>query len=361
MDLAYNALDRGYIPDFALRRAIRALNAQRIASLIKPSPSYGAHIAAKLEYVRSLKNREIAIKTAQANEQHYEVDTEFMLSALGKNAKYSCCLYETGKETLDEAEEAMLNSYAAKAKLRDGQAMLDLGCGWGSLSLWLAARYPSSQITALSNSRTQKLHIDATAKQRGLTNLTVVTGDVKEHQFKEESFDRILSIEMFEHMKNYALLFEKVATWLKRTPKDASADDKALLFIHIFCHRTTPYHFEEGDGWMTKHFFEGGTMPSHDLFLHFQKDVVLEEMWWLNGKHYARTCEDWLAKQDAGNKGGKSIAALRKDAERKGNDPLEGEKTFYRFRVFYLACAEFFGTNDGEEWGVGHYLFSRRD
>lgn len=177
----------------------------------------------------------------------------------------------------DIAAEAMLNSYAAKAKLRDGQSMLDLGCGWGSLSLWLAARFPGSQITALSNSRTQKLHIDATAKQRGLKNLTVVTGDVKEYQFKEESFDRILSIEMFEHvrpgcrasmtagltracsdqMKNYALLFQKVSTWLKRTSKDAGEDEKALLFIHIFCHRTTPYHFEEGDGWMTKHFFEG--------------------------------------------------------------------------------------------------------
>ncbi|CAO1636321.1 unnamed protein product [Jaminaea pallidilutea] len=351
MDYAYAALDRGYIPDLVLRRAIRALNAQRIATL--STGSYSGDIVHKLAYIDSLKSNEIAIETETANKQHYEVDTDFMLSCLGKHAKYSCCLYETGKETLDEAEEAMLSSYCEKAQLVDGQDVLDLGCGWGSLSLYLAGRYPKSRIHSLSNSKTQKIHIDETAKARGLNNLTVFTGDVKKYEFPSgvPKFDRVLSIEMFEHMKNYSLLFHKVASWMK---------SDALCFIHIFCHKNMPYHFEENDGWMAQNFFSGGTMPCHDLFLHFQQDVVLEKMWWLNGKHYAQTCEDWLKKQDKHNAGGKAIQALREDAEKKGNDPLEGEKTFYRFRVFYLACAEFFATNGGEEWGVGHYLFRKR-
>lgn len=253
----------------------------------------------------------------------------------------------------------MLNSYCEKAMLRDGLDILDLGCGWGSLCLFLAEKYPNSRIKALSNSRTQKLHIDSIAAEKGFTNLEVFTGDVKSYDFPADiRFDRILSIEMFEHMKNYSALFAKVSSWLRSSGGSA---EKSLLFIHIFCHRTTPYHFEEGDGWMQKHFFTGGTMPCHDLFLHFQQDVVLENMWWLNGNHYARTCEDWLKKQDAGNARGQSVAKLRQDAKKKTNDELEGEKTFYRFRVFYLACAEFFATHGGEEWGVGHYLFSKRE
>ncbi|PWY96952.1 S-adenosyl-L-methionine-dependent methyltransferase [Testicularia cyperi] len=350
---AYEVLDRGYLPDVVVRRAIRLLNAQRIRSLDKPEDDYAKHIATKLEYIRTLKTRDIAIEQDKANQQHYEVDTGFMLSCLGKRAKYSCCLYETGRETLDQAEEAMLDSYCQKAQLEDGMDVLDLGCGWGSLCLYLAERYPNSRIKALSNSKTQKLYIDQIAASKGLVNLEVHTGDVKVYEFPAQSFDRILSIEMFEHMKNYSLLFSKVASWMK-------SDSNAKLFIHIFCHRTTPYHFEDGDGWMTQNFFSGGTMPSHDLFLHFQQHVTLEDMWWVNGTHYARTCEDWLKTQDKNHKAHNAIAALRKDAAKKGSPELEGEKTFYRFRIFYLACAEFFATNNGNEWGVGHYLFSKK-
>ncbi|KAN0063992.1 hypothetical protein ACQY0O_003598 [Thecaphora frezii] len=356
--LAYEALDRGYLPDPLLRRIIRRLNQERLASLVHSWDDYGAHIEQKLAYVASLQTRQIAIETDKANQQHYEVDTGFMLSCLGRRAKYSCCLYPTGHESLDEAEDAMLESYCQKAKLRDGQDLLDLGCGWGSLSLFLAQKYPNSRIRALSNSKTQKAYIDSTAAMRGITNLEVFTGDVNTFEFDEGSFDRILSIEMFEHMKNYSHLFRKVSRWLK--PSNEAADP-SLLFIHIFCHRTTPYHFEEDDGWMAQNFFTGGTMPSHDLFLHFQQYVKLEQMWWINGTHYAKTCEHWLKKQDSLNgRNNASIALLRKDAEKQGKDALEGEKTFYRFRVFYLACAEFFATNGGNEWGVGHYLFSRR-
>lgn len=352
MNQVYELLDRGYVPDVVLRRAIRLLNAQRIRSLAKPEDDFGLHVATKSEYIRSLQTREIAIEQDKANEQHYEVDTGFMLSCLGKRAKYSCCLYETGKETLDQAEEAMLNSYCTKADLRDGQDVLDLGCGWGSLSLYLAERYPNSRIRALSNSRTQKVYIDSIAAQRGFKNLQVHTGDVKTYEFDEGSFDRILSIEMFEHMKNYADLFKKVASWLK--------DGESRLFIHIFCHRTTPYHFEDDDGWMAQNFFSGGTMPSFDLFAHFQQHVTLQQYWWVNGNHYARTCEHWLKTQDRNQRKHNSIKLLRQDAHKKGSNAIEGEKTFYRFRIFYLACAEFFATNGGNEWGVGHYLFAKK-
>ena len=350
--LAYGLLDRGVIPDPVLRRVIRYLNQDRLRSLVHPHQDYGRHIADKLHYVDSLKQQKIAIETDKANEQHYEVDTGFMLSCLGKRAKYSCCLYDKGTESLDQAEVAMLESYCQKAQLTDGQHVLDLGCGWGSLSLFLAEKYPNSRIHALSNSKTQKAYIDSVAATKGFDNLQVFTGDVNTFEFDHDKFDRILSIEMFEHMKNYSHLFRKVSAWLKPTT--------GLLFIHIFCHRTTPYHFEQSDGWMAQHFFSGGTMPSHDLFLHFQQHVKLEQIWWLNGSHYAKTCEDWLRKQDSLNVKGKSIQLLRKDAANKGKPELEGEKTFYRFRVFYLACAEFFNTNGGNEWGVGHYLFSKR-
>ncbi|SNX87687.1 related to N-methyltransferase [Melanopsichium pennsylvanicum] len=353
MNQLYELLDRGYLPDPVLRRAIRLLNSQRIRSLAKPEHDFGKHIETKKDYIRSLKLREIAIEQDKANQQHYEVDTGFMLSCLGKRAKYSCCLYTTANETLDQAEEAMLNSYCEKAGLKDGQDVLDLGCGWGSLSLYLAERYPNSRIKALSNSRTQKIYIDNMATTKGFKNLEVHTGDVKSYQFPQGSFDRILSIEMFEHMKNYLQLFEKVSSWLKD-------GGESRLFIHIFCHRTTPYHFEEDDGWMAQNFFSGGTMPSFDLFQHFQQNVTLEDSWWINGTHYAKTCEDWLKTQDANQKKHNSVNMLRKDAAKKGNSEIEGEKTFYRFRIFYLACAEFFATNGGNEWGVGHYLFSKK-
>ncbi|KAE8216237.1 hypothetical protein CF319_g1954 [Tilletia indica] len=359
MNQVYELLDRGYFPDFILRPIIRHLNNLRIRSL--EHGSHAENFAYKQRFIEGLKNSEIAIETDKANEQHYEVETDFILTTLGPRAKYSCCLYETGKETLEEAENAMLESYCQKAGLSNTQTILDLGCGWGSLCLFLAAKYPGSKIKALSNSRTQKLYIDGVAKERGLGNLEVFTGDVRTYEFPEGTFDRVLSIEMFEHMKNYALLFDKVARWLKPISAAPSPEDPSKLFIHIFCHKTTPYHFEEDDGWMAKNFFSGGTMPSHDLFAYFQQNVVLEQMWWLNGRHYAQTLEAWLSKQRKENVGGRSIKALRADAKKKGVDEMEGEKTYYRFALFYLACAVFFGQNGGEEWGVGHYLFSKRD
>ncbi|KAF7971612.1 hypothetical protein HWV62_20710 [Athelia sp. TMB] len=355
--LAYDLLDKGLIPDFVLRPAIRALCRQRLREI--DLGSFEANHAAKMAWIEGVRAREtIADLTDKANEQHYEVSTNFIMSCLGPYAKYSSCLYPTGKETLEEAEVLMLESYCEKAQLADGQDVLDLGCGWGSLSLYLAQKYPKSHITGLSNSATQKAHIDSTAKQRGLTNVTIITADVNTFDFDSSSrFDRILSIEMFEHMKNYEVLLRKVSTWLRPHSVEKDAGE-SLLFVHIFVHRTTPYHFEEGDGWMARTFFSGGTMPSHDLLLYFQSDLTLVRSWYLDGRHYSRTLEDWLARQDANGREG--LRELEEDAVVKGLAREEGRKAFYRFRVFYIACSEFFGLNKGQEWGVGHYLFKAK-
>jgi len=271
--------------------------------------------------------------------------------------KYSSCLFPPGKDvSLDEAEELMLDLYCQRAKLENGMDILDLGCGWGSLCLYLAERYPKSRVYALSNSATQKLHIDATAKEKGLKNIQVRTGDVKTYDFESAiRFDRVMSIEMFEHMKNYESLLAKVASWLK--PKaDSYGGTGALVFIHIFAHRSQPYDFQDGD-WMADNFFSGGTMPSLDLFSYFQRDLSLERSWWLSGKHYAQTLEAWLKLQD---KHAKRWLGNKAMVEGKDADARIASVQFYRFRLFFLACAEFFALDDGEQWGVAHYLFSAR-
>lgn len=353
LETGYGLLDKGLVPDVLLRIVIRALLRQRLREI--DHGSFEANHAAKIAWIDGVKEREtIADLTDKANEQHYEVSTDFLMSCLGPFAKYSSCLYPTGNETLEEAEVLMLESYCEKARLRDGIDILDLGCGWGSLSLYLAQKYPNSRITGLSNSRTQKAHIDGVAKARGLSNVTIITGDVNFFDFKaDQRFDRILSIEMFEHMKNYKSLLRKVSSWLRPTSKANS--EESLLFIHIFCHKTTPYHFEEGDGWMAQTFFSGGTMPSHDLLLYFQDELALLQSWYISGTHYSKTLEHWLEKQDRNGKAG--LQELKRDAVAQGRSEEEASKTYYRFRVFYMACSELFNFNDGQEWGVGHYLF----
>ncbi|EJD02755.1 S-adenosyl-L-methionine-dependent methyltransferase [Fomitiporia mediterranea MF3/22] len=367
---AYDAVDRGLIPDFLLRIAIQTLLRHRLRMI--DHGSFSANQAAKQAFVEDLcKRPAIAEQTDRANAQHYEVSTKFILSCLGPRAKYSSCLYPTGKESLAEAEELILASYSDKARLKDGQDVLDLGCGWGSLTLYLAERYPSSRIVGLSNSNTQREHILGIAKEKGLENVEIITADVNTFDFTDgRTFDRILSIEMFEHMKNYKELLQKISRWMRpKAPSkldsdikdnntNGAEDDESLLFVHYFCHKTNPYHFEEDDGWMAQTFFSGGTMMSSDLLLYFQSDVTLVRNWFLNGKHYSRSLEAWLRLQDANAKSG--IAELEQDAKAKGLDPAEGRKAFHRFRLFYMACSELFGFNDGEEWGVAHYLFKRK-
>ncbi|KAF7376533.1 (S)-coclaurine N-methyltransferase [Mycena sanguinolenta] len=359
LQIGYGWLDRGLVPDFILRRVIRALLRQRLREI--DQGSFEANHARKMKWIEDVRARvQIAELADKANEQHYEVPTKFIISTLGPYAKYSSCLYPTGKETVAEAEVLMLESYCQKAQLKDGQDVLDLGCGWGSLSLFLAQKYPNSRITGLSNSTTQKAHIDATAKERGLTNLEIITADVNTHDFAgSKYFDRIISIEMFEHMKNYQVLMAKVASWLRGSPKEKSvADaDEALVFIHIFCHKTMPYHFVEDDGWMAQNFFSGGTMLSFDALTYFQSDLTLVRSWYLAGTHYSRSLEDWLKLQDKNAKVG--LEVLRADAAANGRTDADAVATFHRFRVFYMACSELFNMDGGQQWGVGHYLFKK--
>ncbi|KAJ3925687.1 MAG: S-adenosyl-L-methionine-dependent methyltransferase [Lentinula lateritia] len=362
LQVGYDGLEQGLIPDYVVRLGIRAMLRQRLCEI--DHGSLEANHAAKMAWIEGVKQKTyIADVPDKANEQHYEVSTNFILSTLGPCAKYSACLFPSGNESLEEAEVLMLESYCEKAQLQDGQDVLDLGCGWGSLSLYLAKKYPNSRITGLSNSSTQKAHIDATAKMHELTNLKIITADINVHDFPVTTrFDRILSIEMFEHMKNYQVLFKKVSTWLKSS---INTDLESFLFIHVFCYRTTPYHFEDTEGreggdktnWMAKYFFSGGTMPSHDLLLYFQDDLSLVRSWYLPGTHYSKTLEAWLKLQDQNGQSG--LEELRLDAKSKGQDPIEGLKAFHRFCIFYVASSELFNFNKGQEWGVGHYLLKK--
>ncbi|KAK5706799.1 hypothetical protein LTR97_001791 [Elasticomyces elasticus] len=341
--LIETVVDGGYLPEFLLRQGIRGQLRERI-NIIKTT-SLSDSYETKMKYVDLLRTRPIAIETAAANQQHYEVGTGVLSACLGPRMKYSCCLYPKGTETLAQAEIAMLESYVEKAQLKDGMSIFDLGCGWGSLSLYLAEIFPNSKITALSNSKTQKQYIDASASSKGFSNLQVVTADIATNSFAgselEGAFDRVLSIELFEHMKNYELLLAKVSTLLKPEGK---------LFVHLFAHKDTPYDFETG--WMTEHFFTGGTMPSADLMLYFQRDLRVTQQWWVSGKHYAKTSNDWLSKMNAEKK---TLWPHLEETYGKS----EALRWFHRWQVFYMACAELFDFAGGDTWGVCHYLFEK--
>jgi cyclopropane-fatty-acyl-phospholipid synthase len=330
-------LEKNLLPDWLLRIGIRRLLAQRIRA---ESAVYDCDT-----YVADLKKRPLAEQTAAANEQHYEVPTLFYQRCLGKNLKYSGCLYPTGRETLDQAEDAMLALYAERAQLADGQTILELGCGWGSLCLYNAAKFPRSRITAISNSRTQKEHIDAEARKRGLTNLTIITCDINVFDTAPAQFDRVVSVEMFEHLKNYQLLFRNIARWLK---------PGGFLFTHIFTHHRLSYHFvvrDESD-WMSRYFFTGGQFPAHDLLLQFQDDLKQVADWKVTGRHYQQTAEHWLQNMDAHRAEIMPLFAQTYGAE-------NATKWWAYWRVFYMSCAELWGYKKGEEWLVSHYLFRK--
>jgi cyclopropane-fatty-acyl-phospholipid synthase len=346
--------ERGLVPDALARFGMRRLVAQRLQEEAAGDVA-GRHRA----LVQQLRESPVAIHTQDANVQHYEVPAEFFRLHLGPRLKYSCCWYDAADTTLAQAELAMLELYLQRAQLADGQRILDLGCGWGSLSLWLAQRLPGARITALSNSHGQRAFIEQRAREQGITNLRVVTANVAEFDPSQRAadaallgtgfadgfvFDRVVSIEMFEHMRNYATLLAKVACWLAPGGR---------LFVHIFAHRELAYPFEVRDGsdWMSRHFFTGGLMPSRQLLGEFGDDLRLAQQWWVDGTHYERTANDWLAGMDAQRD--EILAVFR------GAYGVEAERWFQRWRMFYMAVAELFGFRDGREWGVGHYLFDR--
>jgi cyclopropane-fatty-acyl-phospholipid synthase len=340
---AIDLVEKGLVPDALVRAGIRRLCAERLRAETRGGAEASSRSLQAL--VEELSSGPVALVPEKANEQHYEMPPEFMALALGARMKYSCAWYPRGDESLDQAERAMLALTGDRAELADGQDVLELGCGWGSLTLWMAEKYPGSRITAVSNSAPQREHIRARAKERGLANVEVLTRDMNVFE-TEKKFDRVVSVEMFEHMRNFPELMRRVAGWLKPGGK---------LFVHIFCHREVAYPFVDqgSDDWMARHFFTGGIMPSENLLPRFQEHLTLERQWAVNGTHYEKTSNHWLENLDRNRE-----AALESLRRVRGADAALWLR---RWRVFYMACAELFGYADGEEWRVAHYRFRRRD
>lgn len=334
--------ERGLVPDTLIRFGIRRLCQERLRDELAFLTNHGS--SGKDMRVEALKSSPIAIETKAANEQHYDVPTEFYRYVLGKHMKYSCSWWDESTRNLSASEEKMLAIYCERAELANGQNILELGCGWGSLSLWMASHYPEAQITVVSNSSSQRLFIESKARESGLKNLDVITCDINELVL-EQRFDRIVSIEMFEHVRNYDELFANIKGWL---------NDDGKLFVHIFCHRELLYPFET-DGvknWMGQYFFTGGLMPSADTFNYFQHHLQLEQQWDIPGWHYQKTAEAWLDNMDINRAAIKAIFSKVYGAK-------DCQRWIQRWRMFFMSCAELFGYQDGQEWQVCHYLFRK--
>ena len=336
--------EQGLVPDTVIRAGIRRLCRQRLSEIAADDIELSARNADR--FVRMMDGSQVAPLPELANEQHYEVPAEFFSLVLGPHRKYSCGHWDSQTADLRQSEAAALQITCEHADIRDGQEILDLGCGWGSLSLWIARHFPGCRVTSVSNSSSQRAYIEQVAKQEGLENLAVFTADMNDFEAPGR-YDRVVSVEMFEHMRNYRELFGRIHRWLKPGGR---------FFMHIFCHRSTPYEFldRSGSDWMSRHFFSGGIMPADDLPLRFQDHLKLVEHRRWNGQHYEKTANAWLEAMDA-----------RRDEIMPILADTYGEQSaarwFQRWRIFFMACAELFGFDGGREWYVSHYLFQRRD
>jgi len=334
--------EKGLLPDAIIRLGIRRLCRQRLvdASNINETLMEQEHAA----WIDVLKESPIALVPEKANEQHYEVPPRLFELVLGDRLKYSSGLWPEGVSSLDESEVAMLKLTTDRAGLVDGQDVLELGCGWGSLTLYMAECFPKSKITAVSNSNDQRQFIEARCEERNLKNVEIITADMNDFE-TAKLFDRVISIEMFEHMRNYEKLLGRVNVWLK---------NKGKLFVHIFSHQKIAYPFEDNDDadWMAREFFSGGQMPSHRLLMSFPGQMKIEKDWRVSGTHYEKTSLAWLQKMD---KNKAEVLELFK----KTYGESDANSWFQRWRIFFMSCEVLFGFNRGSEWGVSHYLFEK--
>ncbi len=336
--------EQGFVPDWLMRAGMRRLMSERLRK-----ESAGTVVDRQQRFtsmIRELERSPIALHTDSANDQHYELPAEFFKYILGRRMKYSACYWPAASTTLDEAEEAMLALTCERADIRDGMSILELGCGWGAVTLWMAERYPNCSITAVSNSTAQKAFIENACARLNLDNVTVITADM--NNFTTSSrFDRAVSVEMFEHMRNYRELMARIGSWLQPGGK---------LFVHIFCHSNLMYPFAVNGSkdWMSRYFFTGGLMPAARTLLEFQEHMRPEEAWRVSGVHYCKTANAWLRRLDDNSAEIERILGEHYGAS-------EAAVWTQRWRMFFMACAELFGYGNGDEWFVSHYRFTSRD
>jgi cyclopropane-fatty-acyl-phospholipid synthase len=334
--------ETGLVPDSVIRAGIRRLLERKLREIHASDVEKAAII--KNRFVQMMGESPIALVPHLANEQHYEVPAAFFSEVLGRHRKYSSCYWPKGVEDLEAAEEAALQVTVERAGIEDGMKVLDLGCGWGSLSLWIAEHFPNASVTSVSNSQSQRDYIMSAAENRGLDNVEVHVCDMNDFD-APGTYDRVVSVEMFEHMRNYPELFRRISNWLQPDGR---------FFMHIFCHRTTPYEYiDKGPAdWMSRHFFSGGIMPSADLPMRIGGDLTVEKHWQWNGDHYARTLRAWLQRMDS-----RRNAVMPILEETYGSD--QADRWRMRWRIFFMACEELFAYNGGNEWYVSHYLLKR--
>ena len=342
--LAFDLSEQGLVPDSVMRRGIKFLVKQRLKEIHVDDVEFMAEMQNK--FIKHMQQAPVALVPEKANEQHYEVPAQFYNKSLGPLLKYSSAYWPNGVNNLADAEIAALEETCQHAQLQDGQEILELGCGWGSLTLWMASHYPGSKITALSNSHSQREYIEQQAHDQGLTNITIITCDMNDFDIEKNRFDRVVSVEMFEHMRNWPELYKRVASWLKPGGR---------FFKHIFVHRTAVYAFEDNDAsdWMSRYFFSGGMMPSDDLPLSFQDNLTFIQRWRWDGTHYEKTANAWLSEMD-----NHETELLPIFQELYGH--TNAKQWWTRWRLFFMACAELFGYENGQQWWVSHYLFEKK-